>query len=312
MAERCKFKTSVGGQAVLEGIMMQGPKSWCLAVRTPGGDIVTEEHESAKRSSLAKIPLVRGVVSFANSLTKGYRTLMRSAELSMTEEEQEAEMSKFDRWVDEKFGDKALNVIMAISSVLGIVLAIGLFMFLPTFLVRMLDTYVVPLGAFKALLEGLLKIALFIGYLVLVRRSKDIQRVFKYHGAEHKTIFCYESGDALTVENIRKQTRFHPRCGTSFLLIVLIISILLFSVLPWTGTFMRVGLKLLMLPVVMGISYEIIRLAGRYDNPVTRAVSAPGLWLQRLTTSEPDDSMIEVAIAAVTPVLPQDPGEAKW
>lgn len=312
MAERCKFKTTVGGQAVLEGIMMQGPASWCLAVRVPSGEIVTERHEGIKKHPLAKVPFVRGVVSFANSLSKGYKTLMRSAELALTEEEQQAEMSRFDRWVDEKFGDKAMNVMMGVSSVVGILLAVGLFMFLPTFAVRLIDTHVVALGGFKALLEGVFKIALFVGYLALVRRSKDIKRVFRYHGAEHKTIFCYESGDALTVENIRRHTRFHPRCGTSFLLIVLIISILLFSALPWGSTLARVGLKLLLLPLVMGISFEIIRLAGRYDNPLTRAVSAPGLWLQRLTTDEPDDAMIEVAIAAVTPVLPQNPDEAKW
>ncbi|MDL2325134.1 DUF1385 domain-containing protein [Ruminococcaceae bacterium OttesenSCG-928-A16] len=312
MAERCKFKTTVGGQAVMEGIMMRGPQKWCLSVRTPNGEIVTEEHENKKSSPLVKIPFVRGVVSFVSSLTMGYKTLMRSAELSMTEEEQEAELSNFDRWVEKKFGDKAMNVVMGISAFLGLVLAVVLFMFLPTFLVNLVNNHLIALGGFKALLEGLFKIALFVLYLAVVRNSKEIRRVFGYHGAEHKTIFCYEAGDELTVENIRKHTRFHPRCGTSFLLIVLIISILLFSVIPWTGMALRVVLKILLLPVVMGASYEVIRLAGRYDNIVTRIVSAPGLWLQRLTTCEPDDSMIEVAIAAVTPVLPQNPEEAKW
>lgn len=312
MAERCKFKTTVGGQAVLEGIMMRGPKKWCLAVREPGGSIVLEEHETGKPNPLAKIPFVRGVVSFVTSLIMGYKTLMRSAELAMTEEEQEEELSAFDKWIDKNFGEKGMDIVMGISAVLGIGLALLLFMFLPAFLVNLVDTQLFKLGGFRALLEGVLKIILFVAYLVVVRRSKDIRRVFGYHGAEHKTIFCYESGDELTVENIRKHTRFHPRCGTSFLLIVVIISILLFSILPWTGTILRVGLKILLLPVVMGASYEVIRLAGRYDNPVTRFVSAPGLWLQRLTTCEPDDDMIEVAIAAVTPVLPHNPEDAKW
>lgn len=313
MAERTKFKTTVGGQAVLEGVMMRGPQKWCLAVRTPNEEIVTETHELEKPRAWTKWPLVRGVLSFCTSMVMGYQTLTRSAELSMTEEEQEAEMSKFDKWVEKKFGDKGMDIMMGVAMVLGVALALGLFMFLPTFLVNLFNTYVYPLGGFSTLVEGVLKIALFVAYLALVRRSKDIKRVFAYHGAEHKTIYCYESGDPLTVENIRPHTRFHPRCGTSFIFLVLIISILLNSIIPWSGgVLLRVGLKLLMLPVVMAFSYELIRLAGRYDNVVTRIISAPGLWLQRLTTSEPDDSMIEVAIAAVTPVLPEAPEEAKW
>lgn len=296
----------------MEGVMMLGPDKWCLAVRTPNGEIVTEEHDTAKKKTWAKIPFVRGVFNFFNSMVMGYKTLMRSAELSMTEDEQEEELTKFDKWIDKRFGEKGTNAIMGISAVLGIVLALGLFMFLPTFLVNLFNTYVYPIGALRTLLEGLMKIGLFVAYLAVVRRSKEIRRVFSYHGAEHKTIFCYESGSELTVENVRKQTRFHPRCGTSFILIVLIISILMFSLIPWGGTLARVALKILLLPVVMGISYEIIRLAGRYDNPVTRAVSAPGLWLQRLTTCEPEDEMIEVAIAAVRPVLPEKPDEAIW
>lgn len=313
MAERCKFKTTVGGQAVLEGIMMRGPQKWCLAVRAPSDEIVTEVHDVDPPKAWAKWPFVRGVISFISSLTMGYKTLSRSAELSMTEEEQEEELTKFDRWINDKFGEKGMDVMMGISMVLGVVLALVLFMFLPTFLVNLFNTYVFPLGSFSTLVEGIMKIAIFIGYLALVRRSKDIRRVFGYHGAEHKTIFCYESGDELTVENIRKHTRFHPRCGTSFIFLVLIISILLNSIIPWgSGVLLRVGLKLLMLPVVMACSYELIRLAGRYDNLATRIISAPGLWLQRLTTCEPDDSMIEVAIAAVSPVLPETPQEAKW
>ena len=312
MSEKTKFKTSVGGQAVLEGVMMRGPAHWCLAVRTPNGEIVTEIHGNIQRPAFFRWPLVRGVLGFIDSLSVGYKTLMRSAELSMTEEEQEAELSGFDKWVDKHFGDKGMNVVMALSTVFGVVLSLGLFMFLPTFLVNLFNNHVYPLGGYRTLLEGVVKILLFVAYLALVRNSKDIRRVFAYHGAEHKTIFCYESGDELTVENIRTHTRFHPRCGTSFILIVLVISILLFSILPWSGTLNRVLLKLLLLPLVMALAYELIRLAGRHDNILTRFISAPGLWLQRLTTNEPDDSMIEVAIAAVQPVLPQTPDEAKW
>lgn len=200
---------------------------------------------------------------------------------------------------------------MALAAVCGGLLAIVLFMVLPTAIVGLIDRFL-PLGWGKVVLEGVLKIALFVGYLFLCTRMKEIHRVFEYHGAEHKTIACYEAGEELTVENVRHHRRFHPRCGTSFMILVLIVSILLFSVLPWSSTGLRVVLKLLLLPVVMGVSYELIKLAGRYDNLFTRIISAPGLWLQRLTTFEPDDSMIEVAIAAVTPVLPDHPDEAKW
>ncbi|NLW79351.1 MAG: DUF1385 domain-containing protein [Ruminococcaceae bacterium] len=311
MSKKTQFKTTVGGQAVMEGVMMSGPAKWCLAVRTPEGEVVTELHDTRRRP-WAKWPFIRGVVSFVNSLLMGYKTLMRSAELALGDELEAEEPSKFDKWVDRHFGEAGSKIIFGVSGVLGVVLAVVLFMFVPTAVVNLVDTYLVQLGWGKSVLEGVLKIAIFVGYLVLVRRLKEISRVFSYHGAEHKTVFCYESGDELTVENVRKHTRFHPRCGTSFLLIVLIISIILFSVVTWSDPFLRVALKILLLPVVMALAYEVIRLAGRYDNPVTRVISAPGLWLQRLTTNEPDDAMIEVAIAAIQPVLPEDPGEAKW
>lgn len=305
------FKTSVGGQAVMEGVMMQGPAQWCLAVRAPDGEIVSELHATQKRP-WAKWPLIRGVFSFVNSLVMGYRTLMRSAEIAMTEEMEEEEQSRFDAWIERRFGDAGTKVVMALSTVLGLVLAVGLFMFLPTAIVNFISRFV-DIGFGKAVLEGVLKIALFVGYLFFVSHLKEIHRVFSYHGAEHKTVACYEAGDELTVENVHRHSRFHPRCGTSFLLIVLIVAILVNSTITWDGgTLMRVGLKLLMMPLVMGIAYEIIRFAGRYDNPLTRAISAPGMWLQRLTTKEPDDSMIEVAIAAISPVLPENPDEAKW
>lgn len=310
MPEKKEFKTSVGGQAVMEGVMMRGPEKWCLAVRTPAGDIVTEEHPTVKRP-WTKIPIIRGIFSFVDSLLMGYQTIMRSAEISMGDELEEEEPSKFDVWLDRHFGEKGTKFIMGLSALVGGMMAIVLFMVLPTAAVGLLNRFV-ALGFWKTVLEGIVKLSLFVLYLALIRNMKEIKRVFMYHGAEHKTIACYEAGNELNVENIRKHSRFHPRCGTSFLLIVLVISILLFSVLPWHGTLNRVLLKLVMLPIVMGLAYEVIRFAGRHDNPITRAISAPGMWMQRLTTSEPDDSMMEVAIAAVEPVLPQNPDEAKW
>ena len=303
------FKTSVGGQALMEGIMMRGPEKICVAVRKPDGTL-DMTYENVEHHRWQKIPLVRGAAAMIENLVLGYRYLMHSAEVSMPEEAEE-EPGRFEKWLTEHTGPAVQNFFMALAAVCGGLLAIVLFMVLPTAIVGVLDRFV-PLGWGKVVLEGLLKIALFVGYLFLCTRMKEIHRVFEYHGAEHKTIACYEAGEELTVENVRRHRRFHPRCGTSFMILVLIVSILLFSVLPWSSTGLRVVLKLLLLPVVMGVSYELIKLAGRYDNLFTRIISAPGLWLQRLTTFEPDDSMIEVAIAAVTPVLPDHPDEAKW
>ena len=303
------FKTSVGGQALMEGIMMRGPKKICVAVRKPDGEIDLTM-EDVKHHKWQKIPFVRGAFSMIENLVLGYRYLMHSAEVSMPEEEQE-EPGKLDKWLQEHTGPKFQNFLIGLAAVMGGMLAIVLFMVLPTAIVGGVNHFV-NLGWGKVLLEGVLKIAMFVIYLFLCTRMKDIHRVFEYHGAEHKTIACYEAGEELTVENIRRHCRFHPRCGTSFMILVLIVSILLFSVLPWSSTSLRVVLKLLLLPLVMGISYELIKLAGRYDNLATRIISAPGLWLQHLTTFEPDDSMIEVAIAAVKPVLPSRPEEGLW
>lgn len=303
------FKTSVGGQALMEGIMMRGPEKICVAVRRPDGTL-DMTYEDVKHHRWQKIPLVRGAAAMIENLVLGYRYLMHSAEVSMPDEA-EAEPGRFEKWLTEHTGPAVQNFFMALAAVCGGLLAIVLFMVLPTAIVGLVDSFV-PLDWGKVLLEGLLKIALFVGYLFLCTRMKEIHRVFEYHGAEHKTIACYEAGEELTVENVRRHRRFHPRCGTSFMILVLIVSILLFSVLPWSSTGLRVVLKLLLLPAVMGVSYELIKLAGRYDNLFTRIISAPGLWLQRLTTFEPDDSMIEVAIAAVLPVLPEHPDEAKW
>ena len=304
-----RFKTSVGGQALMEGIMKRGPKTISEAERKPDGTIDLST-EPVKTHRWQKLPFIRGAVAMIENLILGYRFLMHSAELSLSEEQQE-EPGKLEQWISKHTGPKIQNLLLSLAAVVGGMMAIVLFMILPTALVGGLNHFV-PLGWGKVLLEGVLKIALFVVYLYLCTRMKEIRRMFQYHGAEHKTIACYEAGQSLTVEHIRKHSRFHPRCGTSFMILVLIVSILLFSVLPWSSTGLRVVLKLLLLPLVMGISYELIKIAGRYNNLCTRIISAPGLWLQRLTTFEPDDSMIEVAIAAITPVLPQRPEESLW
>ena len=306
-----KFRTSVGGQALMEGIMMRGPKKICCAVRRPDGTIDLSESE-VRTHWYNKIPLVRGVCNMADNLYSGYKYLMHSADISMTEEEQEESESKLDKWLDEHASPAVQNALMTVSACLGVILAIFLFTFLPTFLTGLLGN-VVELGRWpRVILESVLKMAIFLGYMFLCSRLKEIHRMFEYHGAEHKTIACYEAGEELTVENVRRHSRFHPRCGTSFLFLVILIGIVLYAVLPWESTALRVVYKLLLLPVLVGVSYEVIKWAGRSNSWLARAVSRPGLWLQRLTTLEPDDSMIEVAIAAVTPVLPENPEDGKW
>lgn len=308
------FKTSIGGQALIEGIMMRGPKAVSMATRLPDGTIDVEMIPGAvkQRSKLLKLPIIRGCVNFVDSLRVGYKCMMKSAEKAGIDEE-EAEPSKFEQWLDRVFSDKFANVLMGAASVLGVVLAVFLFIYLPALAVKGLSM-LVNLGWTKSLIEGLIKIVIFILYLAAVSRMEEIHTTFCYHGAEHKTIACYEAGEPLTVENIRRQIRFHPRCGTSFILIVLIIGILVFSmpIIPWDNILLRSGIKILLMPVVVGVAYELIKLAGRYDNPVTKIISAPGLWLQRLTTNEPNDSQIEVAIAAMERVIPQEKGLDRW
>ena len=323
-------RTTIGGQALIEGIMMKGPERTAMAVRTKEGDIVIEEKENKQRRWYNKAPFIRGIFNFVGQLGDGYRYLSRSAELSgMADEDGEEEMSRFEKWLDEKFGDKIMGVVMTISMVLGIALAIVLFVFVPTWLfmlLRMIVSDNADLSPWQSLFEGILKITIFITYMWLVSKTEAIRRTYEYHGAEHKTIACYEHGLELTVDNIKPQIRFHPRCGTSFIFLVLLISILIYSVFPITNQFfidtfaaseglamiLRVSSKILLLPVIVSISYEIIRLAGRYDNILTRIVSAPGLWLQRLTTKEPDASEIECAIAAMKAVIPEDKETDKW
>ena len=307
-----KFRTSVGGQALMEGVMMRGPKRLCCAVRRPDGGIETDIKELPPKKWYEKVPFVRGVFAMIGSMITGYRCLMYSADIAMQNSEDSEPESKLDKWLDEHLGEKFQNALMVCAALMGGVVAILLFSVTPTSVVGFVSRFM-PLGRWgRVILEAVLKMAIFLAYLALCSRMKEIHRLFEYHGEEHKTIACYEAGEPLTVENIRKYSRFHPRCGTSFLILTLLVSIAVFSVIPWTGTALRVVYKLLFLPMVMGISYELLKLCGRTDNLLTHIIRAPGLWVQRLTVFEPDDSMIECAIQAVTPVLPENPEEGQW
>lgn len=316
--EKSKKITSIGGSALIEGIMMRGPKKTVVAVRTGPDKIETEDLEVKTLSSKSKffrVPFIRGIAGMIDSLKLSYKSLMLSANKAIDSVEVEEEsMSKFEKWLNDKLGEKLMNVIMTIASVLGVALAVVLFIWVPSLLYGLLQ----PLHpAFdnqllRSTFEGVLRIALFLGYIILVSQMEDMKRVFMYHGAEHKTIFCYEADEELTVENVRKHKRFHPRCGTSFMIIMLLLGIVIglfvpsFSTLGIWGTVLRAAIKILLLPLSVGIGYELIKLCGKYDNWFTRIIAAPGMWAQRITTREPDDSMIEIAIAAITPVIPDD------
>ncbi len=318
--ETKKHKTSIGGQALIEGVMMRGPRGAAVAVRLPNGTIEVAPQEEQRLSMThkwARLPLLRGVIAFFESLKFGYRYLMYSAEKSATPEELEESESKLDRWMEEHFSDRIMPIIGVLSTVLGVALALVLFMYLPIILVDLFDGHLTN-GVLEAhnlhpLFEGIIKIVLLILYMWVVSKQSDIHRVFQYHGAEHKTIFCYENGLPLTVENVRMQDRFHPRCGTSFTIVMLLIGILLGTVLVliWPGIgkirWLYTLLKLLMLPLVMGLGYEFIKYAGRHEDRLTRFLSAPGLWMQRITTQEPEDDMMEVAIAAFNAVRTDNP-----
>lgn len=309
-------RTSIGGQAVIEGVMMRGPREIAVAVRKPDGEIIVDKKPlHSKLKWVTKIPIVRGCVNFFSSLVVGVRALMFSAsffELDDEEEKQKIEqMSEQEREQHDKKNARLLDATMYFSLALSLVAGVGLFMLLPNVIVGFVKSHI-PSDLLATLIEGVVRIAIFLGYVALTSLMKDIRRVFEYHGAEHKTIFCYEYGEELTVENVKKQSRLHPRCGTSFLLIVMVISIILFSFISWENIWMRLGLRLLLLPVVAGLSYEIIKWAGRSDCWLSRAISQPGMWLQKLTTREPDASQIEVAIASLTSVLTGNREEDKW
>ena len=313
MSKSTGFKTSIGGQALMEGILMRGPKKEAIVCRGQDGLIrKVEELKLVKdRYPVLGVPLIRGVVNFFDSLVHGVKALMYSAE-QLPEEEQAAQEDKLDKWINAHFrGETAKKLIIGVSVALGIVMAVGLFMLLP-YLLTVLLTGAVQSGILKNLIDGLLRICIFLLYLWLVTRVPDIHRVFEYHGAEHKSIHCYEKGLELTVENVRPQPRAHPRCGTSFLFVVMIISILVFSVVSWENKLAALGLRLLLLPVVVAVSYELNRWVGRHDNWLSSILSAPGKALQRLTVYEPDDGMIECAIEALKLVIPEEKGADKW
>ena len=318
MENRKPHMTSIGGQAVIEGVMMRGPKDIAVAVRTTDGEIVVDKKPIAsvlQKSKILKLPIIRGVISFFESLVIGTRALMYSASFFDVEEEEEkakkAAMTEDERKKAEAKEEKMKNAAIYGSVVVALLFGIGIFMLLPTVLVGFVKQHIAS-GVLATLLEGVIRIAIFLAYISLVAQMKDIRRVFEYHGAEHKTIFCYEAGEELTVENARRFTRLHPRCGTSFLLIVMVVSIILFSFISWDNYLTRLGLRLLLLPVVAGISYEIIKFAGRSQNMLVRIVIQPGLWLQKITTREPDDSQLEVAIASLKAVLTGNAEDDKW
>ncbi len=313
--EKVINKTSIGGQALIEGIMMMGPKGAAVSVRTPGGEIDTEilevKHFRDKFKPLGW-PMVRGIVNYIESMMFGYKCLMMSAEKSGLEdlENSEENQSKLDKWLSDHLSKGVMAAITGIASVLGVALAFLLFFYLPTIVVDFINKLAgESLTNFRALFEGIIRMIIFVAYIALVSLMKDIKRTFMYHGAEHKTIFCYEKDLPLTVENVKKQSRFHPRCGTSFIFVIIIISVVISSAVSVIAPELRdqtivwMAIKLLILPVVTGISYEFIRYAGKHDNLFVRICAAPGLWMQRLTTKEPDEAMIEVAIEAFTSCL---------
>ena len=322
-----KFKTMIGGQALIEGIMMRGPEKDAIVVRTKDGlKLEVKPRKIHKKGSFATWPLIRGAVSFFDSQVTGVKALMQSADLAP--EEMQEEPSKFDKWLEEKLGnEKFQKVVLGIAVALGLGMSIALFFLLPMIVGSFFDRWIES-ALLLNLVEGLIRMVIFGGYMLLVSRMSEMRRVFSYHGAEHKTIRCYEAGLPLTVENVRKMTRLHPRCGTSFLLVVMLLSILVFSiassallaVVPaleaMQGTvgyrIIMIAFKLLLLPLVVAIAYEINRLVGRHDNWFTRILTAPGMWMQNFTTNEPDDSMIEVGIAAVEAVLPEKEGTDRW
>ena len=308
-----KHRTMIGGQAVIEGVMMRGVKSTAMAVRKPDGSIQVDTWENASvkdRYPILRLPILRGMVSFVEMLVFGYKSLMASAEIAGVEDGEKTDAGEKAAGEDPKESG-GMKVMEALSMLAGLAVALLLFSIAPTLLTSRTDVWL-HYGSFRTLVEGIIRIAIFLLYLFAVSRMKDIRRVYEYHGAEHKTIYCYEHGEELTVENARRYTRLHPRCGTSFLLIVMVVSILVFSFVTWRTLLLRIVLKLLLLPLVIGISYEIIKFAGRHDNSVMRFVLAPGLWLQKLTTREPDDSQLEVAIRSLKAVLTENPEDDTW
>lgn len=325
----CKFKSKIGGQALIEGVMMRGIDLSAMACRLPDGtiDVETWKIRNGKTAPwYLKTPFIRGCFNFVISLVDGMKCTMKSAEKQMNDEDDDddEELSPFEEWLSKtrpykwleaklegENGKSVMNTIMIVVCVVVMVISICAFKFFPALLSGLLGKLGAPDWS-KTVSEGIIKIALLVGYMWLISNMKEIHTTFKYHGAEHKTIACYEAGLELTVENVRKQTRFHPRCGTSFIFLVVLLSIAIGMSLPWDSILARFGLQLLMLPVEASIGYELIKLAGRCDNLFTKIISAPGIWLQHITTCEPDDPQIEVAIAALKPCIPEDKNDDRW
>ena len=312
------YKTTCGGQALIEGIMMQGPDKRCIVVRDPEGNAVVKTESIPPKRKIWTIPFLRGIVGFGGSMFYGVKALMYSAEIAGDETFQDDEPSKLDLWIEKHFSSEtASRIILGLAAVLGIAFSIGLFILLPTAVTGLVGLlwHGMPLW-FRSVLEGILKVSIFLLYLSLVCRMKEMRRVFSYHGAEHKTIYCYENGLELTVKNVRSQPRQHPRCGTSFLFIVILfsifLSIVIFTPLGIENTLLRMALHLLMLPAIVAVTYEFNRYVGRHNNTLCKILRAPGLWMQNFTTFEPDDSMIEVAIMALKEVLPENKGTDRW
>ena len=295
--------SGIGGQAVIEGIMMKNKDQYATAVRRPDGGIEVKKDtyvSMTEKVPFCGLPFVRGVFSFADSMILGMRTLSYSA--SFFEDDEDSEPGKLELWMDKVFGEKVEQVLMAVVMVFSVIMAIGIFMVLPL-LIANACKQVIHSDTIMAILEGVIRIAIFIAYIKLISRMEDIRRTFMYHGAEHKCINCIEHGMTLTADHVRESSKQHKRCGTSFLIIVMLISILFFMVVRVDNVLLRMASRIILVPVIAGVSYEFLRLAGRSDNPIVNLLSKPGLWMQNLTTSEPDDSMIEVAIAAVEAVF---------
>lgn len=313
------FRTSIGGQALIEGIYMRGPDKQSIVIRDQQGELVVKTEPlklTREHYPILGVPFIRGAFAFLGTMVEGVKALMYSADF-YPDEEEEGEPSKLDQWLEKHLDNKKLDsLVVGFATLVAVAFSIGLFFLLPTVAATLLNQFI-PLSVLgRNLVEGGLRVAIFLAYLILVSRMKDIRRVFSYHGAEHKTIFCYERGLELTVDNVRRMPRHHPRCGTSFLFVVIILAILCYSVLfsffTPPNVLVRILIQLLLIPVVVGIAYEINRYVGRHDNLVTRVVTAPGLWLQNFTTFEPDDPMMEVGIEALKQVIPEEKGKDAW
>ncbi|MBQ7958794.1 MAG: DUF1385 domain-containing protein [Oscillospiraceae bacterium] len=330
-----KFRSKIGGQALIEGIMMRGIGRSAMACRLPDGtiDVETWENKNGKNAPwYTKVPFLRGSVNMIISLADGYKCLTKSMEKQGDEYVGESE-TKFEKWLEEKLGDKLMPVLTVISGILGVALTLVLFLWLPSFISEFLrpiisgipyetlkqatesgtpvdmPSYVTPV---MVTIEGIIKMIIFVLYLYITSKMSDMRTMYKYHGAEHKTIACYEAGEELTVENVKKHPRFHKRCGTSFIVLTLIVSIIAGSFIKYDNVIQRMGYRILLLPLIVGVSYELIKIAGRHDNIITAIISAPGLWLQRITTNEPDEKQIECAIEALKPCIPDDKEDDKW